>query len=63
MLLAMLVGQSIWTARSTVSGDCNEDGVVDLGDVVYLINYLYKDGTAPDPPQNSVMLIVTESLT
>jgi len=30
-------------------GDCNGDGVVDVGDVVYLVNYLYKNGTAPDP--------------
>ena len=31
------------------TGDCTGDDVVDLGDVVYLINYLYKNGTAPDP--------------
>jgi hypothetical protein len=30
-------------------GDCNGDGIVDIGDVVYLINYLYKSGSAPDP--------------
>jgi len=30
-------------------GDCNGDGIIDLGDVVHLINYLYKDGPAPDP--------------
>jgi len=30
-------------------GDANGDGVIDLGDVIYLINYLYKDGPAPDP--------------
>jgi len=30
-------------------GDANGDGVIDLGDVLYLINYLYKGGTAPDP--------------
>jgi len=30
-------------------GDVNVDGVIDLGDVVYLINYLYKGGLAPDP--------------
>ena len=31
------------------TGDCNEDGVVDVGDVVYLIAYLYRGGPAPDP--------------
>ncbi|MCK4225038.1 MAG: hypothetical protein KAX39_07640 [candidate division Zixibacteria bacterium] len=30
-------------------GDANGDEVIDLGDVVYLINYLYKGGPAPDP--------------
>lgn len=28
-------------------GDVNTDGVIDVGDVVYLINYLYKNGSAP----------------
>jgi parallel beta-helix repeat protein len=28
-------------------GDVNIDGVIDVGDVVYLINYLFKNGTAP----------------
>jgi uncharacterized delta-60 repeat protein len=30
-------------------GDVNKDGVVDVGDVVYLINYLFKNGPAPVP--------------
>jgi uncharacterized Zn ribbon protein len=30
-------------------GDCNGDGVIDAGDVVYLINYLFQNGAAPDP--------------
>lgn len=29
-------------------GDVNKDGVADIGDVVYLINYLYKNGCVPD---------------
>ena len=32
-------------------GDCNGDGIVDIGDVVFLVNYLYKNGSAPDPVQ------------
>jgi parallel beta-helix repeat protein len=32
-----------------VLGDANGDGTIDIGDVVYLINYLYKGGSAPDP--------------
>ncbi|HEX7402260.1 MAG TPA: SBBP repeat-containing protein, partial [candidate division Zixibacteria bacterium] len=30
-------------------GDANKDGIVDVGDVVYLINYLFKSGPAPVP--------------
>lgn len=30
-------------------GDVNADGVIDVGDVVYLINYLFKGGLAPNP--------------
>ena len=33
----------------SVNGDANGDGVIDLGDVVYLITYLYKNGLAPIP--------------
>ncbi|MGB2803411.1 MAG: right-handed parallel beta-helix repeat-containing protein [Candidatus Zixiibacteriota bacterium] len=32
-----------------VLGDANSDGIVDIGDVVYLINYLYRDGDPPNP--------------
>ena len=32
-------------------GDANGDGTVDVGDVVYLVNYLYRYGPAPDPIQ------------
>lgn len=34
---------------ATPTGDVNQDGVIDLTDVLFLINYLYKGGTAPDP--------------
>lgn len=30
-------------------GDANGDGIIDLGDLVYLIGYLYKGGPPPDP--------------
>jgi len=30
-------------------GDANGDGVIDLGDILYLISYLYKGGPAPNP--------------
>jgi hypothetical protein len=30
-------------------GDANKDGVVEVGDVIFLINYLYRNGPAPHP--------------
>ena len=32
-------------------GDANSDEVVDVGDVVYIINYLFKSGPTPSPIQ------------
>jgi hypothetical protein len=32
-----------------LAGDANGDAVVELADLVYLINYLYRNGPAPDP--------------
>jgi len=32
-----------------IVGDANGDGVIDIADVVYLINYLFTDGPPPDP--------------
>ncbi len=32
-----------------VAGDANNDELVDVSDIIYLINYLYKGGSAPDP--------------
>lgn len=32
-----------------VRGDDNGDGVIAFGDVVYLIDYLFKSGPSPDP--------------
>lgn len=37
------------TESSFIRGDVNHDGLVDLGDVMYLINYLYKYGPEPLP--------------
>jgi len=35
------------TGGSFICGDTNGDGIIDLEDVLYLINYLYKGGPAP----------------
>jgi hypothetical protein len=33
----------------TARGDCNSDGLVDLADVIFILNYLFKGGPNPDP--------------
>jgi hypothetical protein len=38
-----------FVVRTYLRGDVNADGVVDVGDVVHLVSYLYRDGPAPDP--------------
>jgi hypothetical protein len=37
------------TESAFIRGDATGDGNIDIGDVVYIINYLYKNGTAPNP--------------
>jgi hypothetical protein len=32
-----------------IVGDANGDWIIDIGDVVFLVNYLYKNGSAPQP--------------
>lgn len=32
-----------------ICGDCNDDGIIDVGDVIHILNYLYKGGPVPDP--------------
>ncbi|MCJ7496583.1 MAG: dockerin type I repeat-containing protein, partial [candidate division Zixibacteria bacterium] len=39
------------TVVSYVRGDANGDGKCSLSDIVYLINYLFKGGSAPNPRQ------------
>ena len=34
-----------------IRGDANKDGIIDVGDVVFIINYLFKNGPAPNPIQ------------
>ncbi|UCB52686.1 MAG: hypothetical protein JSV10_00920 [Candidatus Zixiibacteriota bacterium] len=35
--------------REYIAGDSNGDGIINLADVVYLVNFLYKGGSAPEP--------------
>ncbi len=49
------LGKPVFTCKSSdlfityVYGDCTGDGVVDVGDVVFLVNYLFRGGAGPDP--------------
>ncbi len=47
--------ESGWSDSSSVvicfRGDGNGDGTIEIGDVVFVINYLYKAGSAPEPMQ------------
>jgi hypothetical protein len=38
-----------WVFTDVISGDVNSDGIVDVVDLVYLINYLYMAGIPPSP--------------
>ena len=45
-----LASNYIWSFNIMINrGDCNGDGVINVGDVVFLVNYLFKDGSSPDP--------------
>ena len=33
-----------------ICGDINDDGIINVGDVVYLVSYLYRGGDPPNPP-------------
>ena len=41
----------IGDAKKRTLHERSDNGHVDIADVVFLINYLYKFGPAPDPPQ------------
>lgn len=38
-----------WMVINGIHGDANGDGEIEVGDVVVLIDYLYRDGDPPDP--------------
>ena len=41
-----------WTKHYAGVGDVNGDGIIDIEDLIYLISYLYKNGSAPVPLEN-----------
>lgn len=45
------VEKAVVLSDSFMRGDTNKDGVITFSDVIFLINYLYREGPTPDPPQ------------
>jgi hypothetical protein len=39
-----------WTATSTITGDANADGKFTSADIIYLVNYVFKNGPPPIIP-------------
>jgi len=38
-----------YTYTSMLEGDANSDGQINLGDAVFIVNYVFRGGTAPNP--------------
>lgn len=45
------IGSGFWQEEEEggLRGDVTGDGIINVGDIVYLVSYLYKNGPAPDP--------------
>ncbi|MCK5127120.1 MAG: C10 family peptidase [candidate division Zixibacteria bacterium] len=43
------ISSSVFSAETFIQGDANGDATVNVGDAVYLINYAFKGGPAPQP--------------
>jgi len=46
------INQGFWQETVTgeyLRGDANQDGIINVGDIVYLVSYLYKNGPTPSP--------------
>ncbi len=49
LVLVQPATTSGWIFTDVISGDANSDGIVDVADLIYLINYLYRGGLPPNP--------------
>jgi len=49
LLVSLSAGFNTQMVRAQVPGDANSDEVVDVGDVVYDLNYVFKGGAPPEP--------------
>jgi immune inhibitor A len=46
---AVTQSSQVFMFSTLLSGDANTDGLVNVGDVVFIINYVFRGGPAPDP--------------
>ncbi|MCP4566944.1 MAG: hypothetical protein GY841_05120, partial [FCB group bacterium] len=46
VVMSFLAGQ-VFAGDSYICGDANSDGALNVGDAVYMINYVFKNGPAP----------------
>ena len=46
---ALMIAIGTIVVRGYREGDANGDGVVNVGDAVYVINYVFRNGAAPNP--------------
>ena len=46
---ASFTSDNVSVLLNALRGDANADGIIDVGDIVYLVSYLYKNGPAPSP--------------
>ena len=40
------------SAARYIAGDANADGIINVADIVYLVNYLYRGGSEPSPAES-----------
>ena len=52
-LLALPVAAQDNVRNPYVCGDASGDGNVNVGDIVYLLNYMFPGGPAPDPLESA----------
>lgn len=45
----LIEGTVVLHNETTIAGDANGDGTVNIGDAVFVVNYVFRGGPAPDP--------------
>jgi hypothetical protein len=45
----LIEGTVVLHNETTLAGDANGDGTINIGDAVFIVNYVFRGGPAPDP--------------